>query len=272
MPTPPRLAPILAAALAITLVGSPPAAAPAGAATATDPLRIAAATMLQRLGSERSGVGIVPLRSDSRLNAIADARARDMAARGYFSHTSPEGIGFSDLLVAAGITWYGAGETIAWNTAPDLELSIDMATEGWMSSTPHRDILLSGDFNYVGVGAASAGDRTYWAAVVVKGPDRTPPVASIKRPVVSSTIRDGRRVVTVGWRATDPPLAVLTAGIGAYQLQWRRAGGSWQTRSWTSGTSLRLSLRTGRTYEFRVRARDRAGNVGRWTGVVRART
>jgi uncharacterized protein YkwD len=267
-----RLGPAIAAVLAVTLVGSVTTADPVRGSTVTEPLRTAAATMVQRLGTERSANGLVPLRGDSRLNAIAEARAGDMAARGYFSHTSPDGTTFSDLLVAAGITWYGAGETIAWNTAPDLALSIDMATQGWMSSTPHRDVLLSGDYNYVGVGAATAGDRTYWAAVVIKGPDRTPPVASIKRPTVGSSVRYGRRVVTVGWRATDPPLAVLTAGIRSYQLQWRRVGGSWQTRSWTTATSLRLSLRISRTYEFRVRARDRAGNVSRWTGAVRART
>lgn len=272
MPTPRRLAAVVAAVLTLATVGSLPAPPPTQAATVSDPLRIAAGTMIRRLGAERSAVGVVPLRSDSRLNAIADERAKDMAARGYFSHTTPEGTGFADLLSARGVTWYGAGEAIAWNTAQDLDLSIDMATEGWMSSTTHRDILLSGEFNYVGVGAATAGDRVYWSAVVIKGPDRTPPVAAIKRPTVSSTVRYGRRAVAASWRATDPPLAVLTAGVGAYQLQWRQVGGRWQTRSWTTSRSLRLSLRIGRTYEFRVRARDRAGNVSRWTGAVRART
>ena len=255
-----------------TLASAGPTATGVHASTVADSLQTATAALLGRLGSERTATGTVPLRADPTLTSIAQARASDMATRGYFGHTAPDGTDFADLLEASGMAWLGGGETIAWNTAPDLGMSLDMASDGWMLSASHRDVLLSGDFNYAGVGAATAGDRVYWAVVVVKGPDHTAPSASIQAPRVGTATSSGKRSVTVGWRATDPPLAVLTAGVGAYQLQWRRTGGVWQTRSWTTATSLRLSLPTGQRFEFRVRARDRAGNVGGWTRAVTART
>lgn len=276
MSRPSRLVLVIAVTLvaAVTAQAGPlaPPASSANTALVVDTLTAATVSMLDRLGAERTASGTVALRADATLTSVAQARATDMATRGYFGHTAPDGSDFVDLIEASGIAWLGAGEVIAWNTGPDPATSLDMASSGWMSSPAHRDLLLSGDFNYAGVGAATAGDRTYWTVVVIKGPDHTPPVASVRAPSVSTSVSDGRRSVSVGWRATDPPLAVLTAGVGAYQLQWRRAGGTWQTRSWTTATALRLLLPIGRTYEFRVRARDRAGNVSPWTRIVTART
>lgn len=268
-----RPALVLALVLSVAaLAQAGPLAVPAGAAVVVDTLQAATVAMLDHLGTERAATGVVPLRADQTLTSIAQARASDMAARDYFSHTAPDGTDFADLIEASGIAWLGAAETLAWNTAPDPASSLAMASEGWMASPSHRELLLSADFNYAGVGAATAGERVYWAVVMIKAPDHTAPLASIRAPSVGASVRYGKRAVTVGWRATDPPLAVLTAGVGAYQLQWRPAGGTWRTRSWTTATALRLWLPIGHRYEFRVRARDLAGNVSPWTATVRART
>ena len=50
--------------------------------------------------------------------AIARARSADMVAKHYFSHTQPDGRNVFDILTAQHITWYGAGEIIAWNNYP----------------------------------------------------------------------------------------------------------------------------------------------------------
>ena len=59
--------------------------------------------------------------------AIARARSADMATKHYFSHTQPDGRNVFDILSAQKITWYGAGEIIAWNNYPTLETSIAAA-------------------------------------------------------------------------------------------------------------------------------------------------
>jgi hypothetical protein len=68
--------------------------------------------------------------------------------------------------------------------------------------------------------------------------------------------------VVIGWG-----LASTSAGLSRYQLQVQRDGGAWSTASLTSSTATthRLTLGLGSEYLVRVRAIDRAGQVGSWT-------
>ena len=61
-----------------------------------------------------------------------------MAKTGEFSHTQANGTDVFDMIVNAGIDWYGAGEIIAWNTAAALDCSAAFAVQGWMGSPSHR--------------------------------------------------------------------------------------------------------------------------------------
>lgn len=218
--------------------------------------------LLALVNRDRAAAGLVPVRSDSRLRAIARARSADMAARDYFSHEQPDGRNVFDLIEAARIAWYGAGEILAWNSWPTLVDSATAADSGWLGSPSHRAIVLSRDYNYVGFGLAVAPDgRTFWTGLFLKGPDRTRPTArafGVSRPSATA--------VRFAWRGGDVRLQTLTAGLRDFQVQRRLAGGSWAwvTRSTTS-TARTLTVSRGRTYEFRVRSRDRAGNVSRWT-------
>ena len=97
-----------------------------------------------------------------------------MAATGTFSHVQ-NGENVFDMMADRGITRYGGGEIIAWNTATDLAHSTAFAVQGWMDSSPHKAIMLSTGYNYVAFGLAmspTTGKR-YWAGVYLKGPDRT---------------------------------------------------------------------------------------------------
>ena len=169
------------------------------------------------------------------------------------------------MMTKAGITWYGAGEIIAWNTASDLAYSTGMAVQGWMDSAPHKAILLSKDYNYVGFGLAvspTTGKR-YWAGVYMKGPDRTAAwvkLAGVKTSVVSSTSMK----VEITWSGGDSRLQVLTSGLKYYQMQKRRVGGEWYTYDPQTSTTLSRGWARGATWEFRIRARDKVGNWGPW--------
>ena len=76
-----------------------------------------------------------------------------MAERNYFSHVSPEGRTFLDILHEQNIDFGFGGETIAYNNAaPDRTVQVAMDT--FMNSPSHRAILLDPQFDYAGAGFA----------------------------------------------------------------------------------------------------------------------
>ena len=257
-----RLAPLAFVALLV--------AALAPVATATDATTQAAIVAAEKgvltlTNKRRVEHGLVSLRWDSRVAAIARERAQYMASTGVFSHTEKDGSNVFDDLSASDIVWNGGGEIIAWNTAGDLQYSAAFAVKQWMESSGHRAIVLSSGYNYVGFGMAispTTGKR-YWAGVYIKGPDRTGAWAKVdgvtKRNLDASSVK-----VTIDWSGNDTRLQVNTSGLRYYQAQGRRAGGSWTTYPLQTGSVITRTWGRARTYEFRVRARDRAGNWGSW--------
>jgi uncharacterized protein YkwD len=267
-PRSPLLARLAAAAVLGVLAGS--VAAPAGASAADLTISQAEQAMVGHLNADRTAAGLVPVRVDSRLMAIARARSVDMATKHYFSHTQPDGRNVFDILTAKGITWFDAGEIIAWNNYPTLELSAAVGNSQWMNSPGHKAIVLSTSYNYVGVGLAidASNGRKYWTAVYIKGPDRTGARSTTQAPIVAPGVLPETRRVSVSWTGADVKLQVLTSGFYSWKVQRRTDGGSWTT-IWASTTraSMTLDLPEGHTYEFRTAARDKAGNWGSWSTV-----
>jgi uncharacterized protein YkwD len=266
---PSRTALLLVAGLLAAALGAP------ATASAADPMTISEAelAMVDALNVDRTTRGLVPVRIDSRLMAIARARSVDMATKHYFSHTQPDGRNVFDILSAQKITWYNAGEIIAWNNYPTLETSVAAANSQWLNSPGHKAIIVSTTFNYVGVGLAlEAGTgKKIWTAVYMKGPDRTGARATAAAPTIAAGSTAGTKRVTVNWTGADVKLQVLTSGLHSFQVQRRVDGGAWATL-WSSTTAKSLSqdLAANHTYEFRVAARDKAGNWGAWSTVKAA--
>jgi GH25 family lysozyme M1 (1,4-beta-N-acetylmuramidase) len=101
--------------------------------------------------------------------------------------------------------------------------------------------------------------RTTTASLVVTdgiGPVTATPGARLySGGVISST-----SPVRTTWSATDP------SGIASYQVQRQVNGGSWSTvYSSTTKTLVNQQLSFSASYRYRVRATDKAGNVGGWT-------
>ena len=260
-----RLVPVLLAGVLLV-----PHAGPVSATQPVPPEPVSAAVLAQAeldlvtlTNSKRTARGLVKLRIDPDLMAIARARAKVMAETDVMSHTEPNGQKVFDRIRAAGLTWYGAGEIIAWNNYP-MEYSPAEAIRAWMGSPSHRDVMISTGYNYIGYGAAeSASGKLYYAGLFVKEPDETGAWARFG--TVSKQSVYGNRVrVTIRWSGGDVRLQVLTAGLRYFQVQRRRVGGTWAT--WAATTATRKSVTWTRGYdrEVRVRARDRAGNWGPW--------
>lgn len=261
--------------LAALVVGSLlPLAGPAAAADAPDVLAAAERDVLGRVNATRTAAGLRPYRFDSRLATIARQRTTDMATKNYLSHVQPDGRSVFDLIAAAGITWYGAGENIGWNSVGDLAASAGYIHQQWLDSPAHRALILSANYNYAAVTQTQAADgRRYWALVTLKGPDRTGARGTMRSAArTTGSPVDGRYPVRIAWTGADVPLQVLTAGLASFHVQRRVDGGTWSTVSWAAtGTATTRYLAPGHRYEFRVRARDKAGNVGAWSATIAVR-
>jgi uncharacterized protein YkwD len=158
----------LRASAGIALLGlvSPPPAAAESAECLGLASRDAVVCEINRVRAVR---GLAALERDRRLRRAAVAQARDMVARGYFSHVTPDGQGLSDRLRASGyitgrVAWH-VGETLAWGRGDRSTPSA--AVDAWMRSRSHRRVLL-GPFADIGVGVAdgvpSGGDGATYAA------------------------------------------------------------------------------------------------------------
>jgi uncharacterized protein YkwD/stress response protein SCP2 len=107
---------------------------------------------------ERARAGLPPLTADPLLTRAAQAYSTDMAARAFYSHTSPEGTQPWDRAAAAGSRHRSIGENIACGQRSPAEV-----VEGWMNSPGHRANILKPGFTHIGIGFAGGGPRgTYW--------------------------------------------------------------------------------------------------------------
>jgi hypothetical protein len=97
--------------------------------------------------------------------------------------------------------------------------------------------------------------------------DRTDPSASTPRPTLRKGIQIGGGAnaplpMTLSWTGSDSG-----SGVASYDVRQSRDGAAWElVASKTTGTSLQTTVTPGHTYRFMVRARDKAGNVGSWSG------
>ncbi|WP_411113781.1 CAP domain-containing protein [Streptomyces sp. 029-5] len=123
-----------------------------------DGLLRTAAEVLSLTNTERTRAGLRPLAGDTRLATAAQAYSADMAARAFYSHTSPEGLAPWDRAAAAGAAHRGIGENIACGQRDPREV-----VRGWMDSPGHRANILEPGFTHLGVGFAGGGPAgTYW--------------------------------------------------------------------------------------------------------------
>ncbi|MFD3483041.1 CAP domain-containing protein [Streptomyces sp. NPDC058665] len=116
----------------------------------------AEAEVLALVNEERAKVGCRPLRADKALNGLAEAFSKDMADRGYFDHTDPDGDTPWDRADQAGVRNLG-GENIARGQA---DAQAVMAS--WMASEGHRENILNCDYKTIGIGAHFADGGPWW--------------------------------------------------------------------------------------------------------------
>ncbi|MEU4441965.1 CAP domain-containing protein [Actinosynnema sp. NPDC050801] len=137
-----------------TTTTTPPVTS-AAPTTTTAPADVPQAQQVVALVNEaRDLAGCKPLKVDERVVEAAQGHSADMAARDYFSHTTPEGVDFAQRMRAAGYPSPG-GENIAMG-----QRSAEQVMRAWMNSDGHRRNILNCGFTTIGVGLDTRG--WYW--------------------------------------------------------------------------------------------------------------
>lgn len=116
----------------------------------------AAATVVSLVNQQRARAGCSPLKADASLAALATAFSDDMAARGFFDHTDPDGRSPWDRAARAGVGNLG-GENIARGQA-----DAKAVMEAWMNSPGHRANILNCDYKTLGVGVHFGEGGPWW--------------------------------------------------------------------------------------------------------------
>jgi hypothetical protein len=112
---------------------------------------------------DRSANGIGALKENALLDAAAQEKANDMAAKGYFSHVTPDGKTPWYWLDRVGYKYVYAGE----NLAVDFTDSTDVE-KAWMNSPTHRANIVKAQYTEVGIATANGTFEGHPATFVVQ--------------------------------------------------------------------------------------------------------
>lgn len=116
--------------------------------------------VIELVNSERRAAGKTALQKDDELDAIAAARAEELAKS--FSHTRPDGRSCFTAFKDAGYTDY---TTAAENIAYNYNNSADDVMDIWMNSPGHKANILLDDITKIGVGCYEKDGKYYWVQV-----------------------------------------------------------------------------------------------------------
>ncbi|MGW3329521.1 CAP domain-containing protein [Streptomyces rubiginosohelvolus] len=112
--------------------------------------------VLALVNQERAKVGCSPLSTSAPLTSLAQNFSEDMAARGFFDHTDPDGDTPWDRAAQAGVQGLAA-ENIARGQA-----DAQAVMEGWMKSEGHRANILNCDYKTIGIGVHEGSGGPWW--------------------------------------------------------------------------------------------------------------
>ena len=181
--------------------------------------------------NDRSENNVSALKVNPLLELAAQLKAQDMATKGYFEHTSPEGLTPWFWLQKVGYRWSGAGENLAVNFSDSSDIE-----NAWMNSSGHRANILDNRFSEIGIATAKGIYKGQEAIFVVQffGPGRrlNPKRSFIKAirhqaTISSPDIVPASRVFNYGFRAAKrEERNNKQCSCGGRRRDKRRDGGS----------------------------------------------
>jgi hypothetical protein len=110
---------------------------------------VIASAVIDFTNGDRAAENIPTLLISPSLERAAQLKAEDMALKGYFAHTSPDGTTPWHWFEAAGYDFVYAGENLAVRFDDSAEV-----VKAWMNSPGHRANILNEHFTEIGIGVA----------------------------------------------------------------------------------------------------------------------
>ncbi|MDE2213473.1 MAG: hypothetical protein KGJ34_03045, partial [Patescibacteria group bacterium] len=108
------------------------------------------ATVIALTNVQRQDNNLADLADNTKLDEAAQAKAEDMAAKGYFSHVSPDGKEPWSWILQYGYNYQYAGENLAVRFTDSADV-----VNAWMASPDHRANILKPVYQDIGVGVAT---------------------------------------------------------------------------------------------------------------------
>lgn len=180
-----------------------------------------AAHVVSRTNAERTDEGLRSLSRNAMLDAAAEMKAKDMAAKGYYAHVSPEGLTPMYWVERAGYKYLIIGENLVVNRT-----DADQVVDAFMGSSGHRANILRDDFTEIGVGVANGvykgKDATFtvqifaapYPGTVASTPVASPsPVVKPKPPVQASLPKSQASTASVSQNVPRAAVAPLPLSV-----------------------------------------------------------
>lgn len=141
-------------------------------------------TLVSLTNANRVNYNLGELKENPILAQAALLKAQDMAAKGYFAHTSPEGLTPWHWLDKAGYEYLYAGENLAVNFFESKDVS-----DAWMRSPAHKENIVSKNYSEIGIATAQGIYKGQQATFVVQffgepAPVLAPPKNVAQKPKV----------------------------------------------------------------------------------------
>lgn len=155
--------------------------APAIVARVPNVAAVISSVLVELTNVDRTSQGLATLKVNPLLTEVAEAKARDMATKGYFAHTSPEGLSPWHWFQEKGYAFSYAGE----NLAIDFSESADVQ-RAWMNSPTHRANIVGTRFTEIGI-AVENGTYQGRPATFVVQVFGTPAPASVSKATPATT-------------------------------------------------------------------------------------
>jgi len=148
------------------------------------------AVLADLTNQERQTQNLQTLTVSPILNKAAEMKATDMATKGYFAHTSPEGKTPWYWLSQVGYSYQYAGENLAINFTDSKDV-----TDAWMASPEHRANIVKGNYTEVGTGVATGMYQGQQTVFVVQDYANSLPVAEAQTQPVKTEVAPNVAIV-----------------------------------------------------------------------------
>jgi uncharacterized protein YkwD len=179
---------------------------------------VVSSRLVSLTNEDRSQYGLQTLTVDPVLTAAAQAKANDMAAKGYFAHVSPEGLGSWHWFRQVGYSFKHAGENLAVDFTDSAQVN-----QAWLDSPTHRANILNGKFTHIGIATTEGefeGRKTTFVVQMFGTPATTPTQA----PVTTTSFPNDPREPAIAEAVPSRPTAVLGVATEPTQVSTTSSG------------------------------------------------